>query len=61
MPERTLAIIFRNPNPQRSPIRTKLYLLRRDGSSVLVDDPHYENSIHANAAVTSSEAGERLL
>jgi hypothetical protein len=48
MPERTLAIIFRNPNPQRSPIRTKLYLLRRDGSSVHIDYPNGE-SVHANA------------
>jgi hypothetical protein len=61
MPERTLAIIFRNPNPQRSPIRTKLYLFRHDGSSVHIDYPHKEGSIDANAAVTSSEAGEQLL
>jgi hypothetical protein len=61
MPERTLAIIFRNPNPQRSPIRTKLHLFRRDGSSVLVDYPRHEASIDANAAVTSSDPGERLL
>jgi hypothetical protein len=60
MPERTLAIIFRNPNPQRSPIRTKLYLLRRDGSSVHIDYPNGE-SVHANAAVSSTDAGERLL
>jgi hypothetical protein len=61
MPERTLAIVFRNSHPQRSPIRTKLYLLRRDGSSVHIDYPHNGESIHANAAVTSSEAGEQLL
>ena len=34
MPDHTLAIVFRNPHPQRSPMRAKLYLLRRDGSSV---------------------------
>jgi len=33
MPNHTLAIVFRNPHPQRSPIRTELYLFRRDGSS----------------------------
>jgi hypothetical protein len=61
MPDRTLAIVFRNPHPQRSPIRTKLYLLRRDGSSVHIDYPHHGESIDTNAAVTSSEAGKRLL
>ena len=37
MPDRTLAIVFRNPHPQRSPIRTEFYLFRRDGSSAHVD------------------------
>ena len=32
MPDHTLAIVFRNPHPQRSPIRTELSLFRRDGS-----------------------------
>jgi hypothetical protein len=40
MPDRTLAIVFRNPHPHRSPIRTKLYLLRPDGSSVHIDYPN---------------------
>jgi len=37
MPDLTLAIVFRNPRPQRSPIRTELYLFRRDGSSLHID------------------------
>jgi len=37
MPDRTLAIVFRNPHPQRSPICTELYLFRRDGSSAHID------------------------
>jgi hypothetical protein len=37
MPDHTLAIVFRNPHPQRSPMRAKLYLLRRDGSRVRSD------------------------
>jgi hypothetical protein len=39
MPDHTLAIVFRNPHPRRSPMRAKLYLLRRDGSSVHIDYP----------------------
>jgi len=39
MPDHTFAIVSRNPQPQRSPMRAKLYLLRRDGSSVHVDYP----------------------
>jgi hypothetical protein len=39
MSDRTLAIIFRNPHPQRSPLRVKLYLLRPDGSSMHSDYP----------------------
>jgi hypothetical protein len=39
MPDHTLAIVFRNPHPQRSPMRAKLYLLRGDGSSVHIDYP----------------------
>jgi hypothetical protein len=61
MPDRTLAIVFRNQHPQRSPIRTKLYLLRRDGSSVHIDYPHHGASIDANEPATSSKAGEQLL
>jgi len=37
MPNRTLAIVFRNPHPQRSPIRTELHLFRRDGCGVHID------------------------
>lgn len=37
MSDRTLAIVFRNPHPQRSPIRTELYLFRRDGSSAHIN------------------------
>jgi hypothetical protein len=37
MPDRTLAIVFRNPQPQRSLIRTELYLFRRDGVSAHID------------------------
>ena len=39
MPDRTLTIVFRNPHPQRSPVRAGLYLLRRDnGSSVHINN-----------------------
>ena len=34
MTDHTLAIVFRNPHPQRSAKRTELYLFRRDGRSV---------------------------
>jgi hypothetical protein len=37
MSDRTLAIAFRNPHPQRSPIRTELYLFRRNGSSTRIN------------------------
>jgi len=33
----TLAIIFRNPCPRRSPVHTELYLFRADGSSTRID------------------------
>ena len=33
MSDPTLAIIFRNPRPKRSPIDNELYISRRDGSS----------------------------
>ena len=32
MTDTALEIVFRNPRPQRGPIDTELYLLRRDGS-----------------------------
>jgi hypothetical protein len=47
MSDRTLAIVFRNPHPQRSPMRAKLYLLRQDGSSVHTDYPDQGNSINS--------------
>lgn len=37
MPDSTLAIIFRNPHPKRSPIDNELCLLPRDGSSSQID------------------------
>ena len=37
MSDHTLSIVFRNPDPQRSPIHTELYLLRRDGSCTRID------------------------
>lgn len=40
MPDPTLAIIFRNPQPKRSPVRNELCLLRRDGSSSQI---HYSD------------------
>jgi hypothetical protein len=40
MPDPTLAIVFRNPHPQRSPVRTELYLIRRDGSSAHIVYPN---------------------
>ena len=45
MSDSTLAIVFRNPHPQRSPIRSKLYLFQRDGSSVHIDYTHQGESI----------------
>lgn len=37
MNDHTLAIVFRNPNPQRSQVHTELYLFRRDGSCSRID------------------------
>ena len=42
MPDHTLAIVFRNPHPQRSPMRAKLYLLGHNGSRVHIDYPDQE-------------------
>jgi hypothetical protein len=39
MPDHTFVIVFRNSHPQRTPMRAKLYLLRREGSSVHIDYP----------------------
>jgi hypothetical protein len=56
MPERTLAIVFRNPHPQRSPIRSKLYLFQRDGSSVHIDYTHQGESMTRSDRATLSNA-----
>lgn len=37
MSDHTLTIVFRNANPQRSPINTELYLFRCDGSSTRIN------------------------
>jgi hypothetical protein len=47
MSDHTLAIIFRNPRPKRSPIDNEFYLLRRDGSSSLI---HYSDKVELNRA-----------
>jgi hypothetical protein len=57
MPDRTLAIVFRNPHPQRSPIRTELRLVRRDGSSAHIDytdQGDFHRSEESTAARTPS-------
>ncbi len=41
MPDHTLAIVFRNPRPKRSPIDTELCVLRRDGS---ISHIHYSDT-----------------
>jgi hypothetical protein len=51
MSDPTLAIIFRNPLPQRSPIDNELYLLRRNGSR---SDIHYSNKGELNRAEASA-------
>ena len=48
----TLAIVFRNPQPQRSPIRAKLYVLRVDGSSA-----HRGYSDQGNSIIQNEGAG----
>jgi hypothetical protein len=52
MSDRTLAIVFRNPNPQRSPIRTELYLFRRNGSSTRINYAN-ENAFHRPEEATA--------
>jgi hypothetical protein len=47
MSDLTLAIIFRNPCPKRSPIDNELYLFRRDGSSSHI---HYSDKGELNRA-----------
>ena len=44
----TLAIVFRNPQPQRSPVRAKLYVLQVDGSSAHTSYTDQGNSITQN-------------
>jgi hypothetical protein len=54
MSDRTLAIVFRNPHPQRSPIVTELLLFRRDGSSTRINYPNqgaYQRPEEATAAL----------
>jgi hypothetical protein len=58
MLDRTVAIVFRNPQPQRSPIRAKLYVLRVDGSSAHTGYPDQGNSITQNEGAGRSNAPE---
>lgn len=51
MSDPTLAIIFRNPRPKRSPIDNELHLLRRNGSSSHI---HYSNKGELNRAGASA-------
>jgi hypothetical protein len=51
MSDPTLAIIFRNPLPKRSPIDNELYLLRRNGS---ISHIHYSNKGELNRAEASA-------
>lgn len=37
MPEPTLTIVFRNPQPERTPVHTEFYLFRRDGSCTRIE------------------------
>lgn len=39
----TLAIVFRNAHPERTPIRSELYLLPRDRTGVHRDYPNQAN------------------
>lgn len=50
MPDRTLAIVFRNPDPKRIPIHTELYLFRRDGSGAHLKCHEPEPSASKRAA-----------
>ena len=51
MSDPTLAIVFRNPRPKRSPIDNELNLLRPDGSSSHI---HYSNKDKLNRAEASA-------
>jgi hypothetical protein len=57
MSDATLAIIFRNPRPKRSPIDNELHLLRRDGSSSHI---HYSNKGELNRAEASASDHSRV-
>jgi hypothetical protein len=46
MPDPSLAIVYRNPHPKRSPINNELYLLRRDGSGSHI---HYSDQGESQA------------
>ena len=61
MPDHTLAIVFRNPHPQRSPMRAKLYLLRRDGSNLHIDYPDQEGFHQGNRSRQADECGQQVL
>lgn len=45
MSNRTLAIVFRNAHPQRSPIHSELYLVRGDSSSANRDCPEQADCV----------------
>jgi len=60
MPDNTFAIVFRNPHPQRSPMRAKLYLLRREGSSVHIDYPEQGDPIRRNRSRQADEFVEHV-
>ena len=53
MADHTFTIVVRNPHPQRSPMRAKLYLLRPDGSSAHIDYPDQEG-VHLTEPIAPS-------
>ena len=57
MSHRTLAIVFRNPDPKRSPIHTELYLFRRDGSGAHLHCHEPEPSAPRRAARETGVTG----
>ena len=59
MPDHTLAIVFRNPHPQRSPMRAKLYLLGRDGSSCISITLTKRDSIRRNRSLQAMNTANR--
>ena len=59
MPDHTLAIVFRNPHPQRSSIRTELYLSRRDGSSAYIKDAN-QDQFHQFEELTAPHAPREM-